>query len=108
MIQRVLLGPGGKKFFLKNLKEDFHTQYGYIKAAELKKAKPGSTLTTNTGAKLHLIIPSFHDLYQKIGRGPQIIAPKDIGTIIAEAGIGRNTVVLDAGGGSGALCLFLA
>jgi tRNA (adenine57-N1/adenine58-N1)-methyltransferase len=41
-------------------------------------------------------------------RGPQIIPLKDVGFIIAETAVNRDSVVLDAGAGSGGLSLFLA
>ena len=108
MIKKILLTKKGKKFFIKDLTKDFHTQYGYIKASQLKKAKPGKTIKTHTGKEFIVLEPQFIDLYQKSARGPQIIAPKDIGTIIAETGINKNSIALDAGGGSGALAFFLA
>lgn len=41
-------------------------------------------------------------------RGPQVVLPKDAGLIIAYAGIGRESKVLDAGAGSGWLAVQLA
>ena len=108
MIKKILLADSGRKFFVKDLEHDFHTQFGYVTAAALKKAKPGAILKTNTGTELVALAPQFIDLYQKIARGPQVITPKDIGTIIAETGIGKTSTVVDAGGGSGALTFFLA
>jgi len=108
MINKILITKTGKKFYIKDINQDFHCQYGYITSAQLKKAKAGDLLKTHTGDELLVVQPTFIDLYQKIRRGPQIIAPKDIGTIIAETGINKNSMVVDAGGGSGALCFFLA
>ncbi len=52
--------------------------------------------------------PSFIDHYKRIQRKAQIVLLKDIGLIIAETGINKNSIVVDAGAGSGALCCFLA
>ncbi len=41
-------------------------------------------------------------------RGPQVILPKDIGLIMAYAGISKESVCVDAGTGSGWLALSLA
>ena len=41
-------------------------------------------------------------------RGPQIILPKDAGTIISYSGIGTGSKVIDAGTGSGWMAAFLA
>jgi tRNA (adenine57-N1/adenine58-N1)-methyltransferase len=47
-------------------------------------------------------------LYRKIKRDAQIIPLKDVGLIIAETGINKESKLLDAGSGSGALACFLA
>ena len=108
MIKKILITKVGRKFFVKDIEKDFHTQFGYIKSSALKKAKPGTVLKTHTGKELMVLAPQFIDLYQKIKRGPQVIAQKDIGTIIAETGINKNSKIVDAGTGSGALAFFLA
>ena len=46
--------------------------------------------------------------YRHLKRGPQVVLPKDIGLIITYAGIGKNSVCVDAGTGSGWLAVSLA
>ncbi len=46
-------------------------------------------------------------IYSKLKRGPQIILPKDIGIIISYAGVGKDSVCVDAGTGSGWLAVSL-
>ncbi len=46
--------------------------------------------------------------YRKLKRGPQVILPKDIGIIIAYSGVGKNSICVDAGAGSGWLAVSLA
>jgi tRNA (adenine57-N1/adenine58-N1)-methyltransferase len=46
--------------------------------------------------------------YKRLKRGPQVILPKDIGIIIAYAGVNRDSVCVDAGAGSGWLAISLA
>src|SRR5271157_4350233 len=46
--------------------------------------------------------------YRRLKRGPQVILPKDIGIIIAYSGVGKNSVCVDAGTGSGWLAVTLA
>lgn len=106
-IKKILMTGQGKKFYVKDLAKDLHTQYGFIKKSDLKK-KDGSVLKTNTKKELAIFSPSFIDLYKKIKRDAQIIPLKDIGLIIAETGIDKNSKVIDAGSGSGALACFLA
>lgn len=50
----------------------------------------------------------YPTLYRKLKRGPQVILPKDIGTIIAYSGVGKESVCVDAGTGSGWLAVSLA
>ena len=107
-IKKVLITNQGRKFYAKDLNQDLHTQYGFIKKDELKKAKDGDLIKSNTNKEFFIFTPSFIDLYRKIKRDAQIIPLKDIGLIIAETGISKESKVLDAGSGSGALACFLA
>ena len=106
-IKKILMTKQGKKFYVRDLQKDFHNQYGFVKKEDLKK-KDGSVLETNTKKELTIFSPSFTDVYKKIKRDAQIIPLKDIGLIIAETGIDKNSKIVDAGSGSGALACFLA
>ncbi|MFA6214252.1 MAG: rRNA adenine N-6-methyltransferase family protein [Candidatus Micrarchaeia archaeon] len=50
----------------------------------------------------------FPEILKKCKRGPQVILPKDIGIILAYSGVGKGSVVVDAGAGSGWLAVSLA
>ena len=108
VIKKVLITRESRKFYAKNIDEDLHTQYGVIRKEDLKKSKDGCLVNSNTGKEFFIFSPSFIDLYRKIKRDAQIIPLKDIGYIVAETGINRESKVLDAGSGSGALSCFLA
>ena len=108
MIKKVLITKQGRKFYAKDIGQDLHTQYGYVKSDEIKKAKEGDVLKSNTNKEFFVFNPHFIDLYRKIKRDAQIIPLKDIGMIITETGINKESRVLDAGSGSGALACFLA
>jgi len=103
MAEKVLFA-GGRKIFIRDTSKDFHTEFGFFKKSDLKKK---GKIVSNTGKEGYLIDASFIDVYAKIKRAPQIIPLKDVGIIVAKAGIGRNSKVLDAGAGSGGLALFL-
>ena len=94
----------GKQFPLKDLDDNFHTQFGMIKKSELKKSNPIS----EKGQEFLAITPTFPDLLNLFNRGPQSIIQKDIGMILAKTGVNHHSDVLDAGGGIGALSLSLA
>ena len=107
-IKKVIITKQGRKFYAKDLNQDLHTQYGFIKKDDIKKAKDGDLLKSNTHKEFFIFSPYFVDLYRKIKRNAQIIPLKDIGFIITETGVNKNSKVLDAGSGSGALACFLA
>ncbi len=46
--------------------------------------------------------------YRRLKRGPQVMLPKDIGMIITYTGIGKDSICVDAGTGSGWLAISLA
>ena len=50
----------------------------------------------------------FPELLRKCKRGPQVVLPKDIGVILANSSVGKNSVAVDAGAGSGWLAISLA
>lgn len=88
-IKRILM-EYDKKFFVRDLSKDFHTQYGFVKAKDLKK-KSGR-VKTNTGKWFSILEPSFIDIYKKIKRDAQIMILKDIALIIVETGINSNSI----------------
>ncbi|MEW6329743.1 MAG: methyltransferase domain-containing protein [Candidatus Micrarchaeota archaeon] len=49
----------------------------------------------------------FPEILRKMRRGPQVVLPKDIGMILAFTGVGKESVVVDAGAGSGFLAVSL-
>jgi len=107
-IKLVLVSGSGRHLYVRNIKQDYHCQFGLVRKEDLKKIKNGGVVKTNSGVELAAFKPGFLDVYRKIKRAPQIIPLKDLGTIITETGIGKESVVVDAGSGSGALALFLA
>ena len=52
-----------------------------------------------------MFIPQF---YKRLKRGPQVMLPKDIGMVITYTGIGKDSLCVDAGTGSGWLAVSLA
>lgn len=107
-IKKILIAEKGKKFYLRELDQDFHTQFGFVKKEDIKKSKDGEILTTNMKKELSIFSPSFIDGYEKIKRLAQIVPLKDIGAIIAYTGVNKKSKIADAGSGSGALACFLA
>jgi tRNA (adenine57-N1/adenine58-N1)-methyltransferase catalytic subunit len=104
MDKLMLITEEGKTFFIKNTNEDYHSQYGFIKKEDMKEGK----VITNKGKEMSCIKVSFNDLYRKIKKRAQIIPLKDVSMILGETGITNNSIVVDAGVGSGSLAIFLA
>ncbi len=106
-IKKILMSKKtGKKYYVKRLSEDYISQEGIVDVKDLTSKK--GSVTTNKEHSLALFDPSFLDLWETFKRGPQIIQLKDIGLIIAKTGLARDWSVVDAGAGSGSLCLALA
>jgi len=104
-LDREVTLSGFEKHYVDSSK-DFSTKNGTIRKKELAK-KPGSKIRMGTHEFI-ILDPVFLDHYKRIKRGAQIITLKDIGAIIAHTGINKESVILDAGSGSGALACFLA
>lgn len=107
-IKKILETKKGEKYFVKDLDKDLHTKYGVIKATEIKKAKDGDIVVSDHHEECVVYSPSFIDHYRKIERLAQIPLLKDIGFIIAELGLGKESVIVEGGSGSGGVACFLA
>jgi len=106
-IKKVLIHrKSGKKFFIKDLDDHFHTQFGVVDTKELKSNK--EIVLSNKKEQFLALKPTFVDLLEEFKRGPQAVIAKDIGLILAKTGVNKNSNVVDAGGGSGFLCFSLA
>lgn len=108
MIKMLLISATGKKYIIKDHSKSFHCTDGMLSADDLSKTKPGDTIKTNTGVEFNVLEVAFIDEYKKIKRGPQVIPRKDIGLIITECGLNKDSVVIESGAGSGATGSFLA
>lgn len=104
-IKKILIHlKSGKKHLVKDTHDNFHTSHGVISSKEFRK----SIIESNKGERFLCLEPNFVDLWENLKRGPQIINQKDIGLILAKTGVNGKSKVVDAGGGSGSLCLALA
>lgn len=96
-----------RRYYVAEPTRDYHCAEGVITKKDLA-AKNGSTVKTNKGDEFTVFDASFADDYDRIERAPQVIPKKDIGLIITETGITRDSVILDSGTGSGGVCSILA
>ncbi len=95
------------KKYLTVIKSDGHfiTNDGKISYNEIKSLP--STVLSSTGKEFNIYSPTYKEFVLLMRRGPQIIYPKDIGSIIIDSNINNSSTVLEIGTGSGALTLFL-
>lgn len=97
-----------EQYFVTDLKKDVNTKYGTIKKEELIKPSGSLIKTKDTGKEFLLLDAAYIDQYKRLRKLPQTIPLKDIGLIIGETGVDRDSVVVDSGLGSGALAIALA
>ena len=98
-----------KKWLAKiSKKESLHTHIGVIKHSDAIGKEYGSRLITSKDKYVYLLEPTMYDYVMKIQHGTQIVYPKDLGYIIARAGIGNGQKILEIGTGSGSLTSFVA
>ena len=65
-------------------------------------------MSKNNHKKINKINFYFPPLMRSLKRGPQVILPKDLGIISALSGMGKGSVVVDAGTGSGFAAIYFA
>ena len=98
----------GKKFVFSLKKgEKFHFHLGFLDHNEILGKEEGNVILTSKKKKVFVFKVDLASYVLKMGRGAQIIYPKDIGQIIIKGEIFPGLKVLEAGTGSGALTLFL-
>jgi len=103
MIKKILVRLDSRYYWQEG---DLHTNYGVVKKADLEKAE--SSVKSHEDKEFLMFDANFADQFEKIKRGPAIMIPKDIGVILTNTGIGKDSVVVDAGTGCGVTASFLA
>ncbi len=86
----------------------FHTHRGILNHDELIGIPWGSQVFSHQGSPFFLLQPSLADLLTDLKRSTQIMYPKDIGFILTSMSIGPGQTVMEAGTGSGSMCVAMA
>ena len=105
-IQRVLLGEDGKHHFVKDISKEYHCLLGIVSVESLQKTS--GKIKTNKDKEFSIFAPTFIDTFNKLKQKPQGMSAKEIGFLIATLGLNRESVVIEAGSGSGRLTCMLA
>lgn len=87
-------------------KGDMQTSSGVIKEQDIINAV--NSVKAHSGKEFIVYNANNIDKLRKIKHGPQTLLLKDIGYIIANSGVNKNSIVLDAGSGCGLLAIFMA
>jgi tRNA (adenine57-N1/adenine58-N1)-methyltransferase catalytic subunit len=108
--ERVILLDGRGRRYLVRLETGatFHYHGGAVPHDLVIGSEEGTTVHSTTGAALVCFRPRLADFVLKMGRGAQVIYPKDLGPILVYADVFGGARVLEAGTGSGALTMALA
>jgi tRNA (adenine57-N1/adenine58-N1)-methyltransferase len=96
-----------KEFIAKVSDDQLHTNFGIIELSSLVDKEPGDIVVSHMGQEFTIQRPKMPDFFRHAKRTGAPMMPKDIGMIIAYAGLNKNDVVLDAGTGSGILTMYL-
>ncbi|MFH1332503.1 MAG: methyltransferase domain-containing protein [archaeon] len=102
-VKKVLI-RNNKKYYWKE--GDLHTLAGVVKEEDIKKADKKVKSHQNKEFLIH--DANFVDEIKKIKRGPAIMTKKDIGYVIANTGIDKESTVIDAGAGCGVSAMHIA
>lgn len=104
-----LLGPDDKRFVIRLAPgQSLHTHRGILKHDEIIGQPYGSAVRTHMGSEFLLLPLSLHEQIMRIKRNGAIIYPKEIGYILLKINAVNGARIVEAGTGSGALCLALA
>ena len=105
----LLVGKDRKQFFVRLTPgAQLQTHHGCIAHDDLISQPLGREVHSHLGAPFLVLEPSTHDLIKALKRTTQIMYPKDIGYVLLKMNVKSGRRVIEAGTGSGGLCLALA
>ncbi|MFO7966417.1 MAG: tRNA (adenine-N1)-methyltransferase [Archaeoglobaceae archaeon] len=104
----IVLVRGKHSFLIEEFQGEFHTHSGIINLEELKGKQPGDEISSHMGTKFQILPFKPSDFFKHFKRGSTPIMPKDIGAIIANTGLSPDSLILDAGTGSGMIAAYMA
>ena len=104
----VVLIRGRNAFLVEKFEGELHTHKGIIKLEELRSKKFGDKVKTHLGYEFSIIPFNASRFFQLFKKGPTPVMPKDIGAVIAYTGLQPDSLIFDAGTGSGVVAAYLA
>src|SRR5438445_12052924 len=105
----VLLLSKDSSYMVRVSKERLNTSDGWIDFGEFKKKEFGDRVKTSNGKTFTVVKPSVIDVLRKrMKRSAQVMLPKDIASILSNTGINGDSLIVDAGTGTGYVAVFMA
>ncbi|MFT4244349.1 MAG: methyltransferase domain-containing protein [Candidatus Woesearchaeota archaeon] len=93
-------------YYIKNLEQEYHCKEGILSIEDLKSDM--CSITSTKGVEFTIFNASHYDYVQKMKRSAQIIIPKDLGYIASRTSMNKETILLEAGSGSGFATTFFS
>ena len=87
---------------------ELDTHIGVLKHEDAIGKEYGSRIMTDKSKHVYLLRPTPYDHVMKRRHGTQIVYPKEIGYVVARAGIGGGQRILEIGAGGGSFTSFVA
>lgn len=107
-IEKIAVTKENRIYPIEDLNRSFYISEGCIDRQDMIDAKHQGVLKTTIGEEILFCDANFKDNYDRMKRGPALIIPKDVGFVIAECALNKNSVIIDAGAGTGGSTCLLA
>ncbi len=104
----VILKSGKNQYLINEFNGELHTHKGIINLEELKSKNFGDTIKTHLGVEFKILPFKASDFFKLFKKKATPVMPKDIGVIITHAGLQPDSLILDAGTGSGVTAAYFA
>ncbi|MET1123699.1 MAG: tRNA (adenine-N1)-methyltransferase [Archaeoglobaceae archaeon] len=104
----VVLVRGRHSFLVEKFEGVLHTHDGKINLEELRGKNYGDEVATHLGVKYRILPFKPPDFFKHFRRASTPVMPKDIGAVIVYTGLSPDSLVFDAGTGSGMVAAYLA
>ena len=104
----VVLKCGRNLYLINDFEGELHTHKGVIKLEELKLKNFGDTIKTHLGVEFKILPFKASEFFKLFKKKATPVMPKDIGIIIVNSGLQPDSLILDAGTGSGVTAAYFA
>ncbi|MCS7119511.1 MAG: tRNA (adenine-N1)-methyltransferase [Archaeoglobaceae archaeon] len=104
----IVLSREKTSYLIEKFEGELHTHHGVLNLEELKGKNFGDSVKTHLGVEFKILPFRLSDFFKHFKRGATPLMPKDIGAIIVYTSLSPDSLIFDAGTGSGMLAAYLA